>query len=67
VTIPNGLEDRHELLIELRHKAYNMLCDSLYSARGYDSNAVPLVETVQKMDLFDEQARVVIAEYSLKN
>ena len=67
VPIPNGVEDRHKLLIELRHKAYNMLCDSLYAARGYDSNAVPRVETVQKMDLFDEQARVVIAEYSLKN
>ena len=65
--LPESLQDRHRLLIKFRLKAYDMLCDSVYSARGYDSNAVPLSETVKKFGLYDEQARALLAMHSLKN
>ena len=54
-------------LVDFRRKDYEMLCDSLYAARGYDSNAVPLPKTVKRLELCDEQAKMVIERSLLKN
>ena len=54
--LPETLEDRHRLLMELRQDAYDKLCDAVYEEKGYNSNAIPLPETVERFGLLDEKA-----------
>jgi aldehyde:ferredoxin oxidoreductase len=58
-----SLEERHELLIKMRQEAYSRLCDTVYRAKGYNSNSVPLPETVEKFGLLDEKAEALLSEY----
>jgi len=60
--IPDAPEERHRLLIKLRQEAYEKLCDSVYAAKGYDMNAVPLPETLKRFGLLDDQALNVLKE-----
>ena len=62
---PDAKEDRHELIIDLRKKAYQNLCDVVYKEKGYNSDAVPLPETVKKFDLLDDRALAVLDEFGL--
>jgi aldehyde:ferredoxin oxidoreductase len=62
---PNDKEERHRLIIELRQKAYQNLCDAVYQEKGYNLDGVPLRETVEKFDLLDDQAGAILNEFGL--
>ena len=62
---PLSPEERHGALLKLRQEAYQKLCDVVYNAKGYDSDGVPLRETLEKFDLFDEKAEALLQEYDL--
>ena len=65
IELPATPEERHDLLIQKRRMAYSQLCDIVYEKKGFNSDAVPLRETVVKFELLDEQADSLLAEYSL--
>jgi aldehyde:ferredoxin oxidoreductase len=54
--LPGTMAERHELLVSLRQQAYNQLCDTVYREKGYSDQAIPLLETIEKFDLADDQA-----------
>ena len=62
---PSTPEERHRALLKLREDAYQKLCDSVYKAKGYNAEAVPLRETLEKFDLLDEKADSLLREYGL--
>ncbi|MBW2027683.1 MAG: aldehyde:ferredoxin oxidoreductase [Deltaproteobacteria bacterium] len=62
--VPGDDGERHEMLLELRQKAYQRLCDEVYREKGYDREGVPLAETLEKFGLLDEQARTLLRERS---
>jgi aldehyde:ferredoxin oxidoreductase len=63
--IPPTPEERHRALLELRQDAYQKLCDEVYKAKGYNSDAVPLRETLEKFDLLDEKAETLLQAYGV--
>ncbi len=63
--VPEGAEQRHELLIQKRQEAFQTLCDVVYKSKGFTPDAVPMRETVKKFDLLDEQADKLLAEYGV--
>ena len=65
INLPTTLEERHQALLKLRQDAYQRLCDSVYKAKGYNSDAVPLRETLEKFDLLDDKADFLLREYGL--
>jgi hypothetical protein len=62
---PPTPEERHGALLKLRHDAYQKLCDVVYKAKGYNSDAVPLRETLEKFDLLDEKADALLQAYGV--
>jgi aldehyde:ferredoxin oxidoreductase len=58
-------EERHRALLKLRQDAYQKLCDEVYKAKGYNSDAVPLRETLKKFDLLDEKAEALLQSYGV--
>lgn len=62
---PDDREERHRLIIMLREQAYQSLCDTVYEAKGYNLNGVPLPETVEKFDLLDDQALALLNKFGL--
>jgi len=62
---PTTPEERHQVILKLRKDAYQKLCDSVYQAKGYNADAVPLRETLEKFDLLDEKADSLLREYGL--
>ena len=64
--IPEDPKSKHALLVELRQEAYEKLCDVVYEAKGYTNNSIPLVETVEKMGLLDEQADALLKSFGLE-
>ncbi|MBW1805373.1 MAG: aldehyde:ferredoxin oxidoreductase [Deltaproteobacteria bacterium] len=63
--LPTGIADRHCLLMELRQKAYQSLCDAVYKEKGYTPEAIPFPETLEKFDLLDDQALALLDEFGL--
>lgn len=61
--LPENQQERHRLVMEYRQQAYQKLCDAVYKEKGYSSEAVPLPETLEKFDLLDEQAGMLLAEF----
>ena len=61
--IPDTLVGKHRLLIEQRQKAYQTLCDIVYKAKGYNRNAVPLPETLEKFGILDDKANSILEAY----
>ena len=64
-TLPDEKEERHRLIIELRQKAYQNLCDAVYQEKGYNLDGVPLPETVERFDLLDDRALALLNEFGL--
>jgi aldehyde:ferredoxin oxidoreductase len=62
---PDEKEERHRLIIELREKAYQNLCDAVYHEKGFNLDGVPLPETVEKFGLLDDQALALLKEFGL--
>ncbi len=62
---PTTAEERHQVILKLRKDAYQKLCNSVYQAKGYNADAVPLRETLEKFDLLDEKADSLLREYGL--
>jgi aldehyde:ferredoxin oxidoreductase len=58
-------EERHRALLKFRQAAYQKLCDEVYKAKGYNSDAVPLRETLKKFDLLDEKAEALLQAYGV--
>ena len=63
--LPEDPRARHELVMELRQKAYEKLCDAVYREKGFNPDAVPWPETLEKFDLLDDQARDLLVEFGL--
>ncbi|MBW1798134.1 MAG: aldehyde:ferredoxin oxidoreductase [Deltaproteobacteria bacterium] len=63
--LPDDPQARHRLIVDLRKKAYEKLCDAVYEEKGYTPDAIPLPETLEKFDLMDEQARTLLVAYGL--
>jgi hypothetical protein len=57
------MEGRHELIVSLRQQAYARLCDAVYQEKGYSEDAVPLLPTIEKFDLLDDQALALLNTY----
>ena len=64
--IPDDLEGRHQLMMDLRQKAYQKLCDAVYDEKGYTPNAVPLPQTLERFGLLDEKASAVLRAVGLE-
>ncbi len=64
--LPETAEECHKLLMDMRSKAYQDLCDAVYEEKGYNSNAVPLPETLERFDLLDDRAVQLLGEYGLE-
>ena len=64
-SLPDEKEERHRLIIELRQKAFQNLCDAVYQEKGYNLDAVPLPETVKRFDLLDDRALALLDAFSL--
>ena len=64
--IPDDPRDRHSLIIKLRREAYERLCDAVYKEKGYTSDAIPLPETLEKLDLLDQQARSLLGAFGFE-
>ena len=54
--LPNDPAARHEMLMTQRQEAYQKLCDTVYGAKGYTPEGVPLPETLESFGLLDDQA-----------
>ena len=63
--LPASMQERLEMLITLRKEAYQKLCDSVYQAKGYTPDGVPLPETLERFGLLDERAEALLAEHGL--
>jgi len=63
--IPHAPEERHRAFLKLREDAYQRLCDEVYKAKGYNADAVPLRETLEKFDLLDEKAEALLQAYGV--
>jgi aldehyde:ferredoxin oxidoreductase len=61
--LPESTEQRLNLLIEKREKAYQQLCDIVYEKKGYTSQGIPKRETVINFDLMDEQASQLLDKF----
>jgi len=61
--LPESMEQRLNLLIETREKAYQQLCDIVYEKKGYTSEGIPKRETVKKFGLIDEQASQLLDKF----
>jgi len=61
--LPDSAEEKHQMVLRYRQEAYQKLCDSVYQAKGYSRDAIPLKETLQKFDLLDEKAENLLKEY----
>jgi aldehyde:ferredoxin oxidoreductase len=61
--LPESAEQRLNLLIEKRKKAYQQLCDMVYEKKGYTSQGIPKRETVKKFGLMDEQASKLLDKF----
>jgi aldehyde:ferredoxin oxidoreductase len=62
---PDEKEERHRLIIDLRQKAYQNLCDAVYQEKGYNLDAVPLPETVERFGLLGDQALALLDAFGL--
>ena len=65
--LPTELQQRLDLLIDIRQKQYQELCDAVYQEKGYDNNGVPTQETLRAFDLLDAETQALIEKYGAKN
>ncbi len=63
--IPKDPVKRHRLIMELRQKAYQRLCDAVYDEKGYTPDAVPLPETLKRFGLLDDRTVALLREVGL--
>jgi aldehyde:ferredoxin oxidoreductase len=63
--IPEEIEERHRILMELRQKAFQKLCDTVYHEKGYNPDGVPLPETLRRFDLLDAQALELLKKFGV--
>ena len=63
--VPEIPEERHALLMDLRQKAYQNLCDVVYKEKGYTPDAVPLPETLERFGLLDDKTLALLNEFGL--
>jgi aldehyde:ferredoxin oxidoreductase len=61
--LPEDPAERHQLIMKLRQQAYQNLCDAVYKEKGYNLDAVPLLKTIEKFGLADEQAMALLREF----
>jgi len=61
--VPQTMEQKHSLLVSKRTQAFEQLCDIVYEKKGFNSQAVPKRETVEKFGLMDEQANKLLDEF----
>jgi len=61
--LPESMEQRLNLLIKKREKAYQRLCDIVYDKKGYTPQAIPKRETMIKFGLMDEQASQLLDKF----
>jgi aldehyde:ferredoxin oxidoreductase len=65
-SVPDNPEGKHKLIIELRKNAYQRLCDVVYLEKGYSQEGIPLPETVERFDLMDKQARMLLSAFGFE-
>ena len=63
--LPEKPEQRLNLLIEKREKAYQQLCDIVYEKKGYTSKGIPKRETVNRFGLMDKQASQLLQKFGV--
>jgi aldehyde:ferredoxin oxidoreductase len=63
--LPERPEQRLNLLIEKREKAYQQLCDIVYEKKGYTSKGIPKRETVNRFGLMDKQASQLLEKFGV--
>jgi aldehyde:ferredoxin oxidoreductase len=63
--LPEAEEERLKLVIAKRQAAYQQLCDHVYEYKGFNADAVPKRETVDKFGLLDDQAKRLLKEYGV--
>jgi aldehyde:ferredoxin oxidoreductase len=63
--IPESRHARHRMILELRQKAFQRLCDTVYRKKGYTPDGVPLPETLERRGLLDDQALDLLGEFGL--
>ncbi|MFC1580304.1 aldehyde ferredoxin oxidoreductase C-terminal domain-containing protein [Thermodesulfobacteriota bacterium] len=63
---PEDPRERHKLLMDLRQEAYQKLCDTVYKAKGYTPDGVPLRKTLERFDLLDEQATGLLSRFGVE-
>jgi len=61
--LPVNSEERRVKLMEFRYQDFEKLMDAVYAEKGYDSNAVPTDETVEKFGLLDDVAKEILKAF----
>ena len=63
IFLPSSVEERLEMLVQLRRDAYKNLCDVVYCAKGYSEDGIPLPETLEAFGLMDDKVLVLLEGY----
>ena len=63
--IPEHHTEKHRMLMGLRKKAYQRLCDAVYEEKGYTPDGVPLPEILERFGLLDDQALGLLNQFGL--
>ena len=67
ISLPEGDEQKLNLLIEKRVQIYEKLCDIVYEKKGYTVDGIPKREIVKRFGLMDTQASNLLDEYGEKD
>jgi aldehyde:ferredoxin oxidoreductase len=65
--LPADIQQRLDLLIDIRQRQYQQLCDTVYQEKGYDRNGVPTYETLTAFDLLNAETQALIEKYGAKD
>jgi aldehyde:ferredoxin oxidoreductase len=65
--IPDNPRARHRLIIDIRQKSYERLCDAVYREKGYTPDGIPLAETLEKLGVMDDQALDLLIAFGLED
>lgn len=63
--VPIDREQKHALLLELREKSYQKLCDTVYEEKGFTADGIPTFEIVEKFGLMDKQAEQLLERFGV--
>ncbi|MBC2722246.1 MAG: aldehyde:ferredoxin oxidoreductase, partial [Desulfosporosinus sp.] len=63
-TAEKTTEEKVQILRNYREEQYQKLCDAVYLRRGWNSNGIPTLETLQRLGIDFPEVAEVVKKYS---